>query len=278
MIVVETVHVIRELYGEYLKHVTIERMVIGIFFAGVKLSTGSGGVSYTPVSEIHGDPRCGSLSRAKPGPGNFQGTPVSEILDASERSPLLNTIRLVVLNALSPLFLTESRYRIMSGCDVLSSIDLGSIKRVAMVGAIAPLLTKFRGLGDIQVHVIEKKKQSLREDEMQYYVPSERASEIIPLCDTVIITGASIANGTIDGLLDYTHADARVIITGPTVSFLPDALFRRHVDVVSGTVVTDVDRTLDILAEGGGAYHLFEASCLRKINVIRNGRSDSVHT
>ncbi|MBA4390964.1 MAG: hypothetical protein C0399_08500 [Syntrophus sp. (in: bacteria)] len=271
MIVDETADIIRELYGKYLKHITIERMVIGIFFAGVKLSTGSGGVSYTPAADIHGDPRCGSMSLAKPGPGSFQGTPVSEILDASEGSTILNTVRLIVLNALSPLFLTENRYKIMGDCDVLDNIDLTSIKRVAMVGAIGPLLTRFKGLSGVEIHVIEKKKQSLRKDELKYYVPSENAGEIIPLCDTVVITGATVANGSIDELLGLADPAARVIVTGPTVSFLPDALFKRHVDIVSGTVVTDVDRALNILAEGGGAYHLFHTSCLRKINIMEKG-------
>ena len=31
---------------------TIKRLVIGVFFTGVKLSNGAGGVSYTPVKDI----------------------------------------------------------------------------------------------------------------------------------------------------------------------------------------------------------------------------------
>ena len=88
----------------------------------------------------------------------------------------------------------------------LTYIDIGSIKKVAMIGAITPFLKVLKDVKDITLHVIEKKKQSLREDEVKYYVPSERACEVIPLCDTVIITGASVANGTIDELLGYAHS------------------------------------------------------------------------
>ena len=79
----------------------------------------------------------------------------------------------------------------------------------------------------------------------------------------MIITGASISNGTIDDLLSWTRPGARVIVTGPTASILPDALFKRNASIVSGVQVTDPDLALDLLAEGVGAYHLFH-TCVRK--------------
>jgi len=275
MILSETTEIIRALYGQNMQQITIERMVLGLFFGGVKLSNGCGGISYMPTSDIHENNGCESMSSWTPRPGTFRGTPVSQILDMKTSSPLLGTIQLLVLNALSSLFFTKDRYRITYDSDVLDNIDTQSIKKVAMIGAITPFIKIFKNAKNIKFHVIEKKKQSLREDERKYYVPAEKAAYIIPLCDTVIITGATVANGTIEELLRYVKSGTKVIVTGPTVSFLPDALFKRHVDIVSGTMVTAVDKTLDMLAEGAGAYHLFEASCLRKINIIRNVRNDT---
>jgi uncharacterized protein (DUF4213/DUF364 family) len=272
MILTDTIHIIRNLYGESLKDIVIERLVLGVFFTGVKLSTGYGGVSYTPIAELHNNPCCSSMSFQKPGAGNFKGTPVREILNEPAGSPLLNTVRLVILNALSPPFLTAERYKMTYDRDVLIAADVESMKKVAMVGAFTPFLDVFKKRADIELHVIEKKTQSFREDEAQYYVPSEKAGEIIPQCDTVIITGATVANGTIDQLLTYTNPGAKVIVTGPTVSFLPDALFERNVGIVGGTIVTDVDRALDLLAEGAGAYQLF-GTCVRKINIMRGNKS-----
>jgi uncharacterized protein (DUF4213/DUF364 family) len=60
-----------------------------------------------------------------------------------------------------------------------------------------------------------------------------------------IPTGSSIANGTIEDLLGYTRPGATVIVTGPTASLLPDALFARNATIVSGVKVTD---------QGLGAY------------------------
>ncbi|NMA10201.1 MAG: DUF4213 domain-containing protein, partial [Methanomicrobiales archaeon] len=48
----ETLGEIREILGSDLDSITVERVVIGIFFTGVKLSDGSGGLCFTPIKEI----------------------------------------------------------------------------------------------------------------------------------------------------------------------------------------------------------------------------------
>jgi len=72
-------------------------------------------------------------------------------------------------------------------------------------------------------------------------LPSAMAAEVLPACDTVIITGASIANGSVDELLGWTRPGVNVMVAGPTASLLPDALFARNVAMVSGVEVTDPD-------------------------------------
>jgi uncharacterized protein (DUF4213/DUF364 family) len=136
-----------------------------------------------------------------------------------------------------------------------------------MVGAFAPFLKKFKKVDGIHLRVIEKKKGNLREDEMRYFVPAEDAWEVIPECDVAIITGSAVANGTMDELLNYVRPETMTIVVGPTASFLPDAFFRRNVDIVSGVSVIKPDKTLDMLVEGAGAYHLFD-TCMKKINII----------
>lgn len=158
MILSETTGLIRKLYGEKLQQVTIERIVLGLFFGGVKLSNGCGGISYMPTSEIHNNPGCESMSFSKPEPGTFRNTPVSAILDVKAPSALLGMVKLLLLNALSPPFLTEDRYRISYDSDALDNIDIGSIRRIAMIGAITPFLRVLKDANDITLHVIEKKK------------------------------------------------------------------------------------------------------------------------
>jgi len=267
MILTETISIIEKLYGESLKRISIERIVIGIFFSGVKLSNGCGGVSYTPVFEIHDDLCHASPIFTKDRPVMLKGMSAYEVLNNLSDTPMHKTIKIIVLNALSSPFITSERYSIIEDSDVLDSINLDVTKRIGMVGAFPPFLERLKKVGNIQLSVIERKKESLTGDNIKYFVPAEDTQLVIPLCDTVIITGASIANGTIDELLSYVRSDAQVIVTGPTVSFLPDAFFKRNVNVVSGVLVTRPDEALDMLSEGVGAYHLFK-ECVKKINIF----------
>jgi uncharacterized protein (DUF4213/DUF364 family) len=267
MILPETISIIEELYGESLKRIFIERIVIGIFFTGVKLSNGHGGVSYTPVSEMHEDVSRASPIYTKDAPAALKGMSAYEVLNNLSDVPMYKTVKIVVLNALSTLFLTRERYFIIEDSDVLDSINLDVTKRIGMVGAFPPFIERLKKVSNIQLNIIEKNKESLQGDNAKYFVEAKEAQSVIPLCDTVIITGASIANGTIDELLSYVRPEAKTIVTGPTASFLPDAFFRRNVDVVGGVLVTRPDEAIDMLSEGVGAYHLFN-KCVKKMNIF----------
>ncbi len=268
MVLDDTLQLLRDLCGDHVERVTIERIVIGVFFSGVKLSDGSGGVAYTPMADLHDATCCPAMAAESPGPTPLRGMKAWDVLNGRENTALSNTVKLVVMNALSSRFLTEDRYRIVFDADALDLVDIPAAGKIGMVGAFIPFLKRLKGLPGVDLSVIERKKETLKSDEMRFYVPAVRASEVLPRCDTVIITGASIANGTIDELLGYTRAGARVIVTGPTASVLPDALFARNVSMVSGVQVTDIDKALDLLVEGAGAFHLFGV-CMRKINVSR---------
>ena len=73
-----------------------------------------------------------------------------------------------------------------------------------------------------------------REDEPEFFVPVEPASETISKADCLIITGTTLINDTLEELLRLKKADARVVVLGPTAGMLPEAFFRRDVDVLGG--------------------------------------------
>jgi hypothetical protein len=50
----ETLCEIREMLGDTMEALTVERVVIGLFFTGVKLSNGTGGLCFTPVKACFG--------------------------------------------------------------------------------------------------------------------------------------------------------------------------------------------------------------------------------
>ena len=268
MILDETGNLLRVLLGNKAKDITIERIVVGVFFTGVKLSDGSGGVAYTPTADLHKGSRSSLSAAERPAPSPLKGTAVGDILDAGRGPILSDLVKLVVMNALSSRFITEDRYRLICDADVMELLDPRNLGKIGMVGAIVPFLRRLRGIAGIDLSVIEKKRENLKEEEMRFYVPADKADAVLPACDTVIITGAAVANGTIDELLRQTKTGAKVIVTGPSVSLLPDAFFARGVSIVSGVKVTDADKALDMLSEGVEAYHLFK-TCVRKINIMK---------
>ena len=268
MVIDETINLIRELYREHLQGITVDRLIAGIFFTGVKLSNNLAGISYTPTADIHQEGGCIHVNGVPREPYHFKGLPVSDFLDLKEEGMLLRTVQIVILNALSVQFFNGNHYQVIEERDPMDLLDLRGMQNVAMVGAIPPFLKRLKKEPHLKIHLIERKKDSLAEDEIRLLVPEERITDILPRCDAVIITGAAIANGTMETLLDLTPEDATVIVAGPTAGFLPDALFARGVSIVSTVVVPDPDRALDLLAEGNGAFQLFAAKCLRKINIL----------
>ena len=72
----------------------------------------------------------------------------------------------------------------------------------------------------------------------------------------MVITGSSLAKGTIGRLLELSENARIVALVGPTVSCVPDPLFRRGVDYAGGIQIDDADKAMQILMEGGGTPQL----------------------
>jgi len=51
-VIADTIEILKEKSPIPLQDVWIDELVIGIFFTGVKLSTGHAGVAFTPIGEI----------------------------------------------------------------------------------------------------------------------------------------------------------------------------------------------------------------------------------
>ena len=60
---------------------------------------------------------------------------------------------------------------------------------------------------------------------------ADRAAECVPDADLLVITGVTILNNTLPGLLEMAKPGAEILVTGPTASMLPDAFFVRGVTI-----------------------------------------------
>ncbi|MDD4402577.1 MAG: DUF364 domain-containing protein, partial [Desulfitobacteriaceae bacterium] len=239
---------IKELLGEQFEEITVTRAVLGLFFSGVKLSTGYGGLCFTPIKEIPEAVCCPSSARAMPLSGKLSGRGVQEYLNDIFGSNILKrTLGIAVLNALSTAYLDlpegekyESadgqKYEILKGQDAFDLLELKQGQKTVVVGALVPILKRL--LKEKQdFTVLEMDSRTLKGAELDHYAPATAALQYIPGADSLVITGATILNNSLEGLLAMSKKEARVLVTGPTVSMLPDAFFEKGVTMLGGVIV-----------------------------------------
>ena len=269
----ESIEQIEDFFGSELEEITVERAVFGLFFSGVKLSAGAGGLCFTPVKEMPEAVCCPSSAKAMPLSGKLKGRPVKKYLeDIFSGNVLKRTLGIAALNALS-MEIWERKapreYEILQNTDAFDELDPTKYHKTVVIGALVPMLKKLIA-ADADFRVLEQDARTLKEWEMKYYAPAEDAYKYVPDADLLVITGVTILNDTLPGLLEMAKSGAEILVTGPTASMLPDAFFRRGVTMLGGIQVTHADELLDIISEGGSGYHFFgkyaERTVIRKKN------------
>ncbi|MGB9628215.1 MAG: Rossmann-like domain-containing protein [Thermodesulfobacteriota bacterium] len=271
-VIAETIEIIKEKSPTSLKEVRIDDLVLGIFFTGVKLSTGQGGCAFTPVGEIPEAVCCPTSAARMPQAGGLEGRTVSEILDyAIDPNVLKSAIGVAILNALTQLIIESERdneYQITKDEDGFDLLKVEPHETVSLIGAFGPYIRRLKIMGN-PFFVIEKNPQTLRPDEIKHFKPESEMRSAFEKSKVLIITGTAIVNHTIDSILSLIKNDIRTAIIGPTASMIPDAFFKRGVNIMAGVKITDSDRMIKILKQGGSAYHLLK-ECSEKIAFIKN--------
>nr|WP_314506198.1 DUF364 domain-containing protein [uncultured Lachnoanaerobaculum sp.] len=262
----ETTKIIREYFGERLENMVVERAVFGLFFSGVKISTGHGGLCFTPVKEIPEAVCCPSSAKAMPLSGKLRGRSVKDYLDdLSHANILRKTLAIATLNALSACYWEENKdldYKIEMDIDSFDVMKIPQGKKSVVIGALVPMLKKLLA-ADADFKVLEMDSCTLKGKELDHFAPSKDAGVYLPHADLDVITGVTILNDTLPDLLAMCKPGADILVTGPTAGMLPDAFFKRGVTVMGGILVTKPDELLDIISEGGSGYHFFGKSAER---------------
>lgn len=244
----------------------IERAVLGVFFTGVKLNNGAGGLCATPIKSVPEAVCCPSSANAMPTPGKITGRPVQQILgDLYRRQDLRRTLAIATLNALA-----ETLWRRdgppqgveVMGEDGFEALALAPEHQVALVGAFPPYMRELRRRRQ-PFNILELDPGTLKPDELPFFVPADRAADIVPNADVLITTGTTLINGSLDGLLAMLKPGAQAAVIGPTATLFMPPYAARGVTVVGGTRVHEPDALLTLLAEGGSGYHFFEKTVER---------------
>lgn len=276
IIIKETIKQVRAILGPDLEELTVERAVLGLFFSGVKLSDGQGGLCFTPIKEIPEAVCCPSSAKAMPLSGRLKGRNATAYLDDLWSGNVLKrALGIATLNALSASCWQKVAgsgraldYELELDKDAFDEVGIDPLKKTVVVGALIPIIKKLMS-AQADFHILEMDPSTLKERELPYYVPANRAADVVPGADLLVITGTTLLNDTLTELLLMAKPGAEIVVTGPTASMLPDAFFERGTTLLGGILVTKPDDLLDVISEGGSGYHFFGKSAERLI--IRRG-------
>jgi uncharacterized protein (DUF4213/DUF364 family) len=225
------------------------------------------------VAEIGGERRCGLASTLGmdhehhgepdvPQAGQL-GRQSGLALAALARSdrPALASVGMATINALlpsNPEALTD-----LNAEEVIAGHGAG--KEVALIGRF-PFVPRLRSrVGKLLV---------LEQNPGPGDLPTTAADEILPAADVVAITGMTLINHTLDGLLRSCSPHALVILLGPSTPLSP-VLFDHGIDIICGSVVTAVDPVLQVVGQGGTFRQVHRAG-VRTVTMTQAGYNSGI--
>jgi uncharacterized protein (DUF4213/DUF364 family) len=223
---------------------------IGLGYTAVALDDQRAGVAYTFREEAKGG--CSVFGKLRP----ISGRHSSDLLALlPSDDPIEAAVGLACANALA----NVGRPALQDG-DVLRHLQLRPDDHVGMVGYFGPLIEK-----------LEKKVRTLTVFERiprssPTTRPAREAEGILPRCQIALITATSIINHSIDGLLDAVAGCREVVLLGASTPLMPEVVSQHGVTLLSGVVVEEPSKILQIVSEGGGMRYFgphISKVCLR---------------
>jgi hypothetical protein len=86
-------------------------------------------------------------------------------------------------------------------------------------------------------------------------LPAERAAEVLPLAELIVITGMALVNRTLEDLLPLCPPQSDVALVGPSVP-MSDVFFDYGVDLLCGAFVEQPARVMAGIRRGADFHQL----------------------
>ena len=187
--------------------------------------------------------------------GQLNEQPAVELAHwALSEQPTLASIGMATINALLP----RQPERWVDGNAEEMIASRGQGKKVALIGHF-PFVERLRQkVGDLTVLELQPRPGD---------VHAGQAQDVLPHSDVIAITGMTLINHTLPGLLALCPPDAYVMVLGPSSPLSP-VLFEHGVSLVSGSVVQNIDPVLTTASQGGNFRQVHRAG-VRLVNIIR---------
>jgi len=236
--------ILKSVEGE-LRRRAVEDVRIGLGYTAVKLDDGSCGLAATMREEVAA---CCTVFERAGGLSDQDAVSLAEL--ALSTDILESALGVATINA--ALSSREHPGRLIEG-DLPEILEIGKEDTVGMIGYFGPLIEKIKKRCE-DLYVFERRPSAFEAFEIQ---PDWAADLLLPKCSVAIISGTAVLNKTIDRLLEL--CSGRVAIVGPTTP-LSEVFANYGVSFLFGLKVTDADKILKIISEGGGSRAFGQAA------------------
>ena len=218
------------------------------------------------VTEVEDDRRCGLATTSRihqehhnepdvPDAGrleNSTGLGLTEFIQSD--NPLMRSVGVAAINALLPPPVQDVVDT--NAEEVIASH--GFEKRVVLVGRF-PFIPRLKErVGELTVLELNPNPGKF---------PESAAQDVIPAADVVAITGMTLINHSLEKLLNLCSPQSRVILLGPSTPLSP-VLFDYGVDLLCGSIVTDIEPVLRAVRQGANFRQVHQAG-VRLISIAR---------
>lgn len=153
---------------------------------------------------------------------------------------------LAAANALTRCLFDRAGFVPPASRDSVGEIDPQPGDTIGMVGYFKPLLPRIAATG-ARLVVLELRADLVGE-QPGWRVTLDAAE--LQGCNKVIATGTMLLNDTLDATLQHCRGARQLVLVGPSVGCLPDALFARGVTALGGSWITDPRGFVDTLQGG----------------------------
>lgn len=229
----------------------IKDIRVGLGYICTMIESGECGLAYSFRSEL--GHCCSVLAQA----GDLIGKECEEIIPwLKDKNLLKAAVGLSVINAV-----LNDRFHESDTGNVVKAIEMGKDETFGMVGYFEPIIPFVKKQTE-NIYVFER----IPEKQEGLY-PDKDIPQYLPECDVVVITATSIINNTIDEILPFCSKAREVFIVGPSTPLHPESFRGHNVTLLAGTVVTDPEKMLRIISQGGGTMQMKPASKHVLVNV-----------
>ena len=221
---------------------------VGVRYSYVLLRDGGRGwlgVALTPIEDVIGSPY--ELP---------ERIVCSGLLDyVSSLNPAIKSLGVALLNALSNYLLWGLRYgsgfEVRLGDEIIDLLVKLIEEPVVVIGNMGPLIRRLRSYGFKDVKILER-NPCFR---CGTALPDVALGRVVPCGGTLVVTGATLVNDTIDYILELGRGrSCRVVLVGPTAAAHPEPLLNEGIYAVASMVPVKNNEVIKVIKLGGGRW------------------------